>query len=68
MEMKNIAILLIFLLCVLGLMVGVYYSEANESGIDMGDYDEIIHEDENGTIIIHLEKKDGDNFINKYFI
>jgi hypothetical protein len=57
MDMKNTAILLIFLLCVLGLAAGVYYTEANESAQDIVDYDEVIHEDSNGTITISIEPK-----------
>lgn len=68
MDMKNTTILLIFTLCVLGLIIGVYYTEASESTHDTTDYDEVIHEDSNGTITIHLEKKDNEkNFINKLF-
>ena len=68
MNMKNTAILLIFMLCVLGLMMGVYYSESNEPTLDTSDYDEIIQEDSNGTITIHLEKKNSEkNFANKLF-
>ena len=66
MDMKNTAILLIFLLCVLGLMMGVYYTESSEPSINTADYEEIIHEDSNGTITIHLEKKNNEkNFMNK---
>ena len=66
MNMKNTAILLIFLLCVLGLMMGVYYTESSEPSISTADYEEIIHEDSNGTITIHLEKKNNEkNFMNK---
>jgi hypothetical protein len=66
MNMKNTAILLIFLLCVLGLMMGVYYTESSEPSINTADYEEIIHEDSNGTITIHLEKKNNEkNFMNK---
>lgn len=66
MNMKNTAILLIFLLCVLGLMIGVYYTESSSPTLDTSDYDEIIQEDSNGTITIHLEKKNNEkNFVNK---
>lgn len=66
MNMKNTAILLLFLLCVLGLMMGVYYTESGENYLNTADYEEIIQEDANGTITIHLEKKDGEkNFANK---
>ena len=57
MNMKNTAILLIFLLCVLGLMMGVYFTESSEPTLNISDYDEIIQEDSNGKITIHLEKR-----------
>ena len=31
MDMKNTTILLIFLLCIIGLIAGIYYNEASES-------------------------------------
>lgn len=66
MNMKNTAVLLLFLLCVLGLMIGVYYTESSAPTLDTSDYDEIIQEDANGTITIHLEKKNNEkNFVNK---
>ena len=55
MDTKNAAILLMFLLCILGLMVGVYYTEASDSTQSLDGYDEVIHEYPNGTIIISLE-------------
>lgn len=58
MDMKNAAILLMFLLCILGLMVGVHYSQTSDSTINPDDYDEVIHEDSNGTITIELELKE----------
>ncbi len=68
MDMKNATILLIFLLCVLGLIVGVYYTEASESTINPNDYEEVIHEDSNGTITINFvlkEKSESD--LSKFF-
>ena len=68
MDMKNATILLIFLLCVLGLIVGVYYTEASESTINPNDYEEVIHEDPNGTITIDFvlkEKSESD--LSKFF-
>ena len=58
MDMKNATILLIFLLCVLGLIIGVYYTEASESTINPNDYEEVIHEDSNGTITINFVLKE----------
>ena len=68
MDMKNATILLIFLLCILGLIVGVYYTEASESTINPNDYEEVIHEDSNGTITIDFvlkEKSESD--LSKFF-
>ena len=66
--MKNTTILLIFLLCILGLIVGTYYSEASEPVKVNEEYDEIVHVDKDGAITIHLEKKNNEsNFVNKLF-
>ena len=62
MDMKNTTILLIFLLCVLGLIIGVYYTEVSEST------QKVIHEDSNGTITINFvlkEKNESD--LSKFF-
>lgn len=63
MDMKNTVILLIFLLSVLGLILGVHYSETSNHSINLDDYNEVIHEDTNGTITISLEKKENENSI-----
>lgn len=55
MNMKNAAILLIFLLCILGLIIGVYYTETDESSAGQNKNKEVIHEDSSGTITISLE-------------
>ncbi len=69
MDMKNTAILLIFLLCILGLITGVYLSEASESNVNLDDYEEVVHEDTNGTITIDLVLKEkNESSINKLFI
>lgn len=68
MDMKNTTILLIFLLCVLGLIIGVYYTEVSESTQNLDDYEEVIHEDSNGTITINFvlkEKNESD--LSKFF-
>ncbi len=68
MDMKNAAILLMFLLCILGLIVGVYYTEASDDAVNLDDYDEVIHEDSNGTITIELELKEkNENGLDKFF-
>ena len=58
MDLKNTTILLIFLLCILGLIIGVYYTEDSGSSLNHDDYDEVIHEDSNGTITINLVLKE----------
>ena len=54
MNMKNTTILLIFLLCILGLMIGVYQTEVNDSSANLVNHEEVINEDSNGTITIHM--------------
>ena len=58
MNMKNTTILLIFLLCILGLMIGVYQTEVNDSSANLVNHEEVINEDSNGIINIHLEIKE----------
>lgn len=68
MDMKNTTILLIFLLCVLGLIVGVYYTEASESNVNLNDNEEVIHEDSNGTITIQtVSKEKNESDLSKFF-
>lgn len=55
MNLKNAAILLMFFLCVLGLIVGVYYSEGIDSSPSSDDNEKEISEDSENTIIIHIE-------------
>lgn len=56
MDMKNTVILLIFLLSILGLMIGVYYNDID----DLTGYKEVVTEKDDGTILIHLEKDEND--------
>jgi hypothetical protein len=68
MDTKNVAILLLLLLCVLGLAVGVYFSEVSPDSESPDDYESTVEVDPNGTITIHLEKKDNESsFLDKYF-
>ena len=68
MDMKNTAILLIFLLCILGLMIGVYQTESSDSSINLDDYEEVVQEDSNGTITIDLVlKQNNESSPNKLF-
>lgn len=68
MNLKNTTILLIFLLCILGLIVGVYYTEVGESIENQNNNDEVIQIDSNGTITIHLEKKENnESNLSKFF-
>lgn len=63
MDMKDAVILLIFLLSVLGLILGVHYTESSEPAPDLDNYDEVMHEDDNATITISLEKKENETSI-----
>lgn len=56
MNMKNTAILLIFLLSVLGLIIGVYYTEDINVDKAAGESSDIVKEDSNGGITITSEK------------
>lgn len=68
MDTKDITILLIFTLCVLGLITGIYYTDASESTVNLDDYDEVVHMDSNGTITIDLELKENNGFnLSKFF-
>lgn len=58
MDMKNTVILLIFLLAVLGLILGVFYTEDVSNFIDPEDTEVISIENGNETIIIHMEPKE----------
>lgn len=64
MDMKNTVILLMFLLAILGLIVGVYYSEADDAGKTPKDSEKTLSEDSNSTITITIEPKEK----NKRFI
>ena len=55
MNMKDTAILLLFLLCILGLTVGVYYTEVNETIKKTTKYERTVHEDGN-VITVSLDK------------
>ena len=68
MDMKNTTILLIFLLCIMGLMIGVYQTESSDSSINLDDYEEVVQEDSNGTITIDLVlKQNNESSPNKLF-
>lgn len=66
MNMKNATIILIFLLCILGLIIGVYCTESSESVDYADEYESTVHVEQNGTITIHVEKKDnpGNSLVN----
>ena len=55
MNMKNTVILLMFLLCILGLIIGVHYTELDESTQKMTGYEKTVKED-NGSIHISPDK------------
>ncbi|WP_405268796.1 hypothetical protein [Methanobrevibacter sp.] len=68
MNMKNTAILLIFLLAVLGLIMGVCYTEADNIEKTSNDTEEVVLEDSNGTITITLEPKEKNQSLIDKFI
>lgn len=66
--MKNTTILLIFLLCILGLMIGVYQTEGSDDAVNLDNYEEVVLEDSNGTITIQLEPiEKTESFLNRLF-
>lgn len=68
MDMKNATILLMILLCILGLIIGVYYTEASDSAESPDDYEEVLHEDSNGTVTIDFELKEkNENALDNFF-
>ncbi len=68
MDLKNTAILLMLLLCIMGLMIGIYYTEASESTQNPNNFEESITEDSNGTITIDLVLKENNTSdLSKFF-
>lgn len=68
MDLKNTAILLMLLLCIMGLMLGIYYTEASESAQNPNNFEESINEDPNGTITIDLVLKENNTSdLSKFF-
>jgi hypothetical protein len=63
MNMKNAVILLMFFLCILGLIFGVYYTEFNESTPKGTEYEKTISE-ENGVLTISIDEIEKENFLN----
>ena len=65
--MKNTAILLIFLLAVVGLIIGVYYTEVEDIGDASKNSEKLVYEDSDGVITITLDVKEkNESFIDKY--
>lgn len=66
MNMKNTVILLIFLLSVIGLIIGVYYAEVvnKDNSNDESLFE--VYEDSNGVITITYEEKENRD-LSKYF-
>lgn len=58
MNMKNTVILLIFLLSVLGLIIGVHYTEDVNSDDSLNNDFDSINEDTDNDITVTLEKKE----------
>ena len=59
MNMKNTVILLLFLICILGLIIGVYYTELDESTQKVTKYEKTVTE-ENGIVQISIDKIEHD--------
>ncbi|MBR6993030.1 hypothetical protein [Methanobrevibacter sp.] len=68
MKMKDATILLIFLLAILGLIIGVCYTEAEDIEKPSNDNDEIAFEGSGDEITITLEPKEkNESIIDKLF-
>ena len=66
--MKNTVILLILLLSILGLIIGVYYTEDITSDSSPQDDWKIVSEDNNGIITITLTENDkNESGLEKFF-
>lgn len=67
MNIKDTVILLIFLLSILGLIIGVYYSEEiNNDNSHETSYKKS-YEDHEGILTITLEKKEEKNDLSRFF-
>lgn len=68
MNMKDTAILLIFLLSILGLIIGVYYTiDVSDDSAPHGSW-ERIYEEHDGILTISLEKKEkNESYLNSFF-
>lgn len=62
MNLKNTVILLLFLICILGLIIGVYYTELDESTQKITKYEKTVTE-ENGIVQISMDKIEHDEKI-----
>ena len=67
MDLKNTTILLILLLCITGLIIGAYLTEASENSEPVEEYNEVVYVDSNGQITIQLEpiQENDSNLINR---
>jgi len=65
MNLKDTMILLIFLLAIVGLIVGIYYSEDVSSESSHHSSHKRIYEEENGVLTVTLEKNN-DNDYNRF--
>ena len=60
MDMKNAVILLIFLISILGLIIGVHYT-VDDTADSSQNSDNIDLNSGNNSIILHLQKKENDS-------
>ena len=63
MNLKDTMILLIFLLAIVGLVIGIYYSEDVTSDNSHHTSHERIYEEENGVLTVRLENHDDNDYI-----
>ena len=66
MNMKDTAILLIFLLAIVGLLIGIYYTEDFASEKTHKSSYEKLYSDDDAVLTITLEKKENDD-LSKFF-
>lgn len=67
MDMKNTTILLIFLLCILGLIVGVHYTETGDAAVKTFNDKEVTIKDSNNTTATNPEIENNEYGLDKFF-
>ena len=67
MNTKDTLILLTFLLCILGLIIGVQYSETNEPTLKTNNTKEVVHQDSNKTITTEPNQENNMNIFEELY-